>query len=120
MTIPAISSITSAISGLGGVDPTGGLSSAAGAGAVSAGQTAGTTATTGSDGFAKVLSSSIDQLQSTQATADALGQQALTGDLKDPHTFMIASTEAALSTEMVVNVRNKCVDAFNEIMRMPV
>jgi flagellar hook-basal body complex protein FliE len=33
---------------------------------------------------------------------------------------MIASSEASLATEMVVTIKNKAVEAFNEIMRMPV
>jgi flagellar hook-basal body complex protein FliE len=36
------------------------------------------------------------------------------------HDYMIASTEASLATEMVVTIKNKAVEAFNEIMRMPV
>jgi flagellar hook-basal body complex protein FliE len=31
---------------------------------------------------------------------------------------MIASTEAQVTTELTVALRNKAVDAFNEIMRM--
>jgi flagellar hook-basal body complex protein FliE len=31
---------------------------------------------------------------------------------------MIASTEASLATQLTVAVRNKALDAFNEIMRM--
>ena len=54
------------------------------------------------------------------ATVDTLATQAATGDLKDVHDYMIASNEAALATEMFVTVKNKAVEAFNEIMRMPV
>ena len=72
------------------------------------------------DGFASILAGSIDQLQSTQKTADTLATQAATGDLKDVHDYMIASAEASLATEMVVTIKNKAVEAFNEIMRMPV
>ena len=85
-----------------------------------AGATNGTAAAQGADGFAAVLASSFDQLQSTQKTADTLAAQAATGDLKDVHDYMIASTEAGLATEMVVTIKNKAVEAFNEIMRMPV
>ncbi len=74
----------------------------------------------GTSGFAAVLAASFDKLQGTQKAADSLATQAATGDLKDVHDYMIASTEAGLATEMVVTIKNKAVEAFNEIMRMPV
>lgn len=77
-------------------------------------------ATDGPGGFASILTSSIEQLQGTQNTADSLAAQAATGDLKDVHEYMIARNEASLATEMVVTIKNKAVEAFNEIMRMPV
>jgi len=58
--------------------------------------------------------------EATQSNADSLAAQAATGDLKDVHDYMIASNEASLATEMVVTIKNKAVEAFNEIMRMPV
>jgi flagellar hook-basal body complex protein FliE len=76
--------------------------------------------TSNGGGFAAILASSFDKLQSTQKTADVLATQAATGDLQDVHDYMIASTEASLATEMVVTIKNKAVEAFNEIMRMPV
>jgi flagellar hook-basal body complex protein FliE len=89
------------------------------AGAAGAAGTTGTQSSSGAD-FASVLASSIDGLQATQSTADKLATQAATGDLKDVHDYMIASNEASLATEMVVTIKNKAVEAFNEIMRMPV
>ena len=80
----------------------------------------GTQATQGGDGFAAVLAATFDQLQGAQRTSDAMATQAATGDLRDVHDYMIASTEASLATEMVVTIKNKAVEAFNEIMRMPV
>jgi flagellar hook-basal body complex protein FliE len=74
----------------------------------------------GGSGFAGVLASSLDSLQGTQTKADNLAIQAATGDLKDVHDYMIASNEASLSTQMVVTIKNKAVDAFNQIMGMPV
>ncbi len=73
----------------------------------------------GADGFSAVLAASFDKLQGTQASADALATQAATGDLKDVHDYMIASAEASLATEMVVTIKNKAIEAFNDIMRMP-
>jgi flagellar hook-basal body complex protein FliE len=71
-------------------------------------------------GFAAVLASSVDQLQATQSASDSLATQAATGDLRDVHDYMIAANEAKLATEMVVTIKNKAVEAFTEIMRMPV
>jgi flagellar hook-basal body complex protein FliE len=70
--------------------------------------------------FASVLASSFDQLQATQSASDSLATQAATGDLRDVHDYMIAANEAKLATEMVVTIKNKAVEAFTEIMRMPV
>ena len=100
---------------LGGIMPVG-------MGAVTgvAGATTGTPAAQGSDGFASILAGSMDQLAGTQKTADTLATQAATGDLKDVHDYIIASTEARLATEMVVTIKNQAVSAFNEIMRMPI
>ena len=88
---------------------------------MSVGSTTSTAATPGAgDSFANVLASSLDSLQGAQTKADNLALQAATGDLKDVHDYMIASNEASLSTQMVVTIKNKAVDAFNQIMGMPV
>ena len=112
--------MTSPIGGISALFPSAGLgatSAVSGTAATTAAQ--GAQSTSGTD-FASVLASSMDQLQSTQATADNLATQAATGDLRDVHDYMIASNEASLATEMVVAIKNQAVSAFNEIMRMQV
>ena len=74
----------------------------------------------GGDGFAKTLAAAFDQLQGAQNTSNQLATQAATGDLRDVHDYMIAANEAKLATDVVVTIKNKAVEAFNEIMRMPV
>jgi flagellar hook-basal body complex protein FliE len=68
--------------------------------------------------FAKLVGNGIENLQATQANADQLATQAATGKLTDLHDYMIASTQASLTTELTVAVRNRAVEAFNDVMRM--
>lgn len=75
-------------------------------------------AATDGSAFATVLGGAVDNLQGLNATSDELTVEALTGDLNDIHDATIASTKAAVSLQLVSAVRNKGVDAFNEIMRM--
>ena len=74
----------------------------------------------GDNGFADVLTGAIENVQGAQSNADSLAVQAATGDLKDVHDYMIAAQEASLTTEMFVTLKNKAVEAFTEIMRMPI
>ena len=99
MPIPAISAV-------GSVDAT-----------TSAAAVTGTTGTGGA-AFGDALSGAIDNLQQLQGTSDKLAVQAVTGNLDDIHDATLASTRAQVTLELVAGVRNKAVDAFNEIMRM--
>ena len=57
-------------------------------------------------------------LQSAQQTSNQLAIKAVTGDLTDIHDATIAATRAQVTLELVSAVRNKGVEAFNDIMRM--
>jgi flagellar hook-basal body complex protein FliE len=72
----------------------------------------------GGGDFAAQLGAGLENLQAMQSKSDGLAVQAATGDLTDMHDYIIASTEAGLATQLTVAVRNKAVEAFNEIMRM--
>ena len=75
------------------------------------------TSGTGTD-FASRIGSGLEQLQGLQSSADNLAVQAATGSLTDVHNYMIASTQASMATQLTVAVRNKAIEAFQEIMRM--
>ena len=68
--------------------------------------------------FASSITGAIDELRGLQSQSDSLKIAAVTGDLDDIHSAMIASSRAAVTLELIAAVRNKGVDAFNEIMRM--
>jgi flagellar hook-basal body complex protein FliE len=70
-------------------------------------------------GFSDALAGAVDNLGAVQRKADDLAVQVATGALENPHDYLIAATEASLTTQMTVAVRNKAIEAFNDIMRMP-
>lgn len=79
------------------------------------------TAPKGAEGdFGNVFVGALQGLDALQKKADTLAVKAATGDLTDVHDYMIAATEASLATEFTVAVRNRAVEAFNEIMRMQI
>ncbi|CAI9399269.1 flagellar hook-basal body complex protein FliE [Nocardioides sp. T2.26MG-1] len=70
--------------------------------------------------FGDLVIDGLDRLEAVQDRSDQLAVKAATGDLDDIHDYTIASTEAAVTTQLTVAVRNRALEAFNEIMRMPI
>ena len=95
-----------------------GAVSATGASAGVAGAASTSTTGTGGAAFGNALTGAVDDLQQLQGTSDSLAIKAVTGNLDDIHQATLASTRAQVTLELVAGVRNKAVDAFNEIMRM--
>lgn len=98
--------------------------SAASAAAQAAGATSGaavadpSTATRSAD-FASAIGNGLQKLEGLDSSAKDLAVKAATGDLTDIQDYVIAATQAQVATELTTTVRNKALDAFNEIMRMP-
>ncbi|SPH19348.1 Flagellar hook-basal body complex protein FliE [Ascidiaceihabitans donghaensis] len=55
----------------------------------------------------------------TLANSEAAAKQAMIGDA-DPHALVQALAQTELAVETAVTVRNKVVEAYQEILRMPV
>ena len=70
--------------------------------------------------FGDMVIDGLDRLEAVQDKSDRLAVQAATGDLNDIHDYTIAATEASVTTQLTVAVRNRALEAFNEIMRMPI
>jgi flagellar hook-basal body complex protein FliE len=93
------------------------IGAVSGIGAAPTATVTGASSTGGAD-FGNALTGAVDNLQQLQSTSDSLSLQAVTGNLDDIHDATIASSRAQVTMELVAGVRNKAVDAFNEIMRM--
>jgi flagellar hook-basal body complex protein FliE len=70
--------------------------------------------------FASSVGNAVTHLNGLHNTADARANQAVTGQLTNVEDYLTAATEAQLTTQLTVAVRNKAVEAYQEIMRMAV
>jgi len=68
--------------------------------------------------FQKVLSGAINSIESQQHNASDAVQKFLTGENEELHTTILATQRAELAFELGLQVRNKVVDAYQEIMKM--
>lgn len=84
------------------------------------GSTAPRVALDGGADFAARLAGALDEVSTAHLHADQLALRAATGDLEAVQDYVIASTEAQLLTQLTVTVRDRAVEAFNDIMRMQV
>lgn len=71
----------------------------------------------GERAFADILKDSLDKVNQMQAEAD-LSVQKLFNNETTPEAAMIAYRKAQLSFEMLMQIRNKLVEAFDELQRM--
>ena len=81
--------------------------------------TTGSTAATQGNSFGSLLSNGISNLESLNQSAQTSAVAAATGNLTDIQDYVIAASKAQVATELTTTLRNKALDSFNEIMRMP-
>jgi len=75
---------------------------------------------TDTDSFKDILDNTLKNLNDKQLNAGNNIQKFITGEIQDIHTVMVAMEEAKLSMQLAVEVRNKLVEAYQEIARMQV
>ena len=69
--------------------------------------------------FAEALGSAISTVENAQASAQSAASDLLIGGKGDVHTVALIAQRAELSLELFQQVRNKFVQAYQEIMKMP-
>jgi flagellar hook-basal body complex protein FliE len=72
------------------------------------------------ENFSNLLSKAIDSVNDLQLEAAEAQKALLAGEPVELHEVMIKAEEAGLATELLLEVRNRLVTAYEELMRMPV
>lgn len=72
------------------------------------------------DGFGQMLDGLVGTVVDKQAEANAVTRRVLLGDSGQLHQSVIAMQEAGVAFGLMVEVRNKLVESYQELMRMQV
>ena len=70
--------------------------------------------------FGDQLSSMINSVNDLQSQAGAAQKALLSGEPVELHDVMIKAEEAGLAMDLLLQVRNRLVDGYKELIRMPV
>lgn len=78
------------------------------------------TAAQAMEGFAETLKGALQEVNRTQLKSEVLGQALALGQVEHLHDVMIAAQEATIALQTAIQVRNRVVEAYQEIMRMQI
>jgi len=70
--------------------------------------------------FANLLQDALKPVQDTAAQARADSLSLLTGEASSVHQVVLSAEKAELALRMTLQIRNKVLDAYHEVMRMQV
>lgn len=70
--------------------------------------------------FLSVLKDALKEVDQLQKNADKLTQQYLTGETTDIAEVLLAVEKASLAMQLTLQVRNKIVEAYQEVSRMQI
>jgi len=70
--------------------------------------------------FSDMLKNNIEKVNQLQLESQNLNNQLVTGNIDNVHQVVIASQKAELALQFTIQIRNKILDAYNEIMRMSI
>jgi len=70
--------------------------------------------------FKEMLLDAINSVNDLQHESDAITEDFIAGRTDSIHDVMIAGTKASLALDFMIEIRNKIVEAYQEIMRMQV
>ena len=70
--------------------------------------------------FASYLNKAVTQVEGKMRAAEVEKQKVLSGETNNLHQATIASSEAGVAFSLMIEVRNKLVESYQELMRMQV
>ena len=70
--------------------------------------------------FTQAIKKAVGEVNDLSNEADKLAVNLASGDVEDVHKAMIAMQKAKLALDFTIQVRNKVIEAYQEIMRMQV
>ena len=68
--------------------------------------------------FGRALGATLQNVSNLEHTVDAMVEDVATGGETKVHDVMIATSEAALAVDLLVQVRDRALEAYQEIMRL--
>jgi len=71
-------------------------------------------------GFGETIKDALSRVNELQSDADEIASRLAAGDAVEIHQAMIAMQKASIALQFTVQVRNKIIEAYQEIMRMQV
>jgi flagellar hook-basal body complex protein FliE len=69
--------------------------------------------------FTDVFSEMLDSVNELHHDSSEIQKALLNGDPVELHEVMIKAREAGVATDLLLEIRNKLINAYSEIMRMP-
>ena len=72
----------------------------------------------GATGFQQILKDAILRVEQSRADATQSVEQFVTGENQDLHSTILATQRASLDFELLLQMRNKVVQSYQEVMRM--
>lgn len=76
--------------------------------------------TQGESSFTDILSDAINNAREAESTAETENAALLTGETDDLHTPLIESQKAEIALDLAIQIRNKVINAYNQVMNMQV
>ena len=73
-----------------------------------------------SGGFTEMLKKGLEDVNSSLAQSEGMSQDLASGKSSNLHETMLAATKAELGFHLMVQLRNKAIESYQEVMRMQI